>query len=69
MLSKEEADERFTDADENQDGKVTWSEYVGTSLGSSEEDDADGDKVKQNNPLIWPDVLWRLFVFVLCYTL
>lgn len=27
MLSEEESAERFEDADENEDGKVTWEEY------------------------------------------
>lgn len=40
MLSEEESNERFEDADENEDGKVTWDEYKADSYGiddSSEE--------------------------------
>jgi hypothetical protein len=33
MLSEEESAERFEDADENEDGKVTWEEYKADSYG------------------------------------
>uniref|UniRef100_A0A1B6J5R2 Reticulocalbin-3 n=1 Tax=Homalodisca liturata TaxID=320908 RepID=A0A1B6J5R2_9HEMI len=33
MLSEEESAERFEDADENEDGKVTWDEYKADSYG------------------------------------
>lgn len=33
MLSEEEAKERMEDADENNDGKVTWDEYVSDAYG------------------------------------
>nr|CAD7463063.1 unnamed protein product [Timema tahoe] len=42
MLSGEESQDRFEDADENQDGVVTWGEYVADTYGireSEEEDD------------------------------
>lgn len=42
MLSEEESEDRFDDADENEDGKVTWEEYIadayGINNGSDEED-------------------------------
>ena len=28
MLSEEESQDRFEDSDENEDGKVTWQEYL-----------------------------------------
>lgn len=39
-LAEEEANERFDDVDENEDGKVTWEEYVKDTYGmdSSDED-------------------------------
>lgn len=39
MLSEEEAKERFEDADENDDGVVTWSEYLSDSYGIDSEED------------------------------
>lgn len=33
MLSEEESNERFEDADENEDGRVTWEEYKVDSFG------------------------------------
>ncbi|KAL1124715.1 hypothetical protein AAG570_001338 [Ranatra chinensis] len=38
MLSEEESNERFEDADENQDGEVTWEEYKLDAYGDPEED-------------------------------
>jgi hypothetical protein len=40
MLSEEESQDRFEDADENEDGVVTWPEYIADSYGinSSDED-------------------------------
>ncbi|XP_066260085.1 reticulocalbin-2 [Euwallacea similis] len=41
MLSKEEANERLNDADENHDGKVSWTEYLSDTYGvDSNEDDS-----------------------------
>ncbi|KAG8229830.1 hypothetical protein J437_LFUL008798 [Ladona fulva] len=49
MLSVEEAKERMEDADENEDGRVSWSEHVTDSYGSdrTEENEVDeyGNKV------------------------
>lgn len=39
MLSEEESAERFEDADENEDGKVTWDEYKADSYGMDGSDD------------------------------
>ena len=33
MLSEEESQDRFEDADENEDGKVTWAEYISDTYG------------------------------------
>lgn len=38
MLTEEESADRFEDADENDDGKVTWEEYKSDAFGSDEED-------------------------------
>ncbi|XP_067006847.2 reticulocalbin-2 [Anabrus simplex] len=39
MLSKEESHDRFEDADENEDGIVTWSEYVADAYGIQGDED------------------------------
>lgn len=39
LLSEEESQDRFEDADENEDGVVTWSEYIADSYGISGNDD------------------------------
>lgn len=33
MLSEEEAKERMEDADENNDGMITWEEYISDAYG------------------------------------
>uniref|UniRef100_A0A224XT31 Reticulocalbin-3 n=1 Tax=Panstrongylus lignarius TaxID=156445 RepID=A0A224XT31_9HEMI len=38
LLTEEESADRFEDADENDDGKVTWEEYKADAYGSDEED-------------------------------
>ncbi|XP_018329990.1 reticulocalbin-2 isoform X2 [Agrilus planipennis] len=37
MLSEEEANERLEDVDENNDGKVTWEEYITDTYGKDDE--------------------------------
>jgi len=39
MLSEEESQDRFEDADENEDGVVTWSEYIADSYGINGNDE------------------------------
>jgi hypothetical protein len=39
MLSVEESQDRFEDADENEDGVVTWSEYIADSYGINGNDE------------------------------
>lgn len=39
MLSEEESAERFEDADENEDGKVTWEEYKVDAYGMDGSDE------------------------------
>jgi hypothetical protein len=39
MLSVEESQDRFEDADENEDGVVTWSEYIADSYGINDNDE------------------------------
>jgi hypothetical protein len=52
MLSEEESQDRFEDADENEDGVVTWSEYIADAYGisSSNEDNdvSNEDRVEEN---------------------
>lgn len=33
MLSEEEAKDRFEDADEDNDGRITWNEYLADAYG------------------------------------
>ena len=47
MLSEEESNERFEDADENEDGKVTWEEYKADSYGI--EDDSGEENIIQSS--------------------
>jgi hypothetical protein len=52
MLSEEESQDRFEDADENEDGVVTWSEYIADSYGISDSDEdndvSNEDKSEEN---------------------
>lgn len=48
MLSEEESNDRFEDADENEDGKVTWAEYVADSFGIHNDDDDDDENDVSN---------------------
>jgi hypothetical protein len=47
MLSEEESQDRFEDADENEDGVVTWSEYIADSYGINGNDE-DSDVSDEN---------------------
>lgn len=38
MLSEEESQDRFEDADENEDGLISWAEYLADSYGGDDED-------------------------------
>uniref|UniRef100_A0A0K8SDE8 Reticulocalbin-3 n=1 Tax=Lygus hesperus TaxID=30085 RepID=A0A0K8SDE8_LYGHE len=40
MLTAEESTERFEDADENEDGKVSWEEYKNDAYGTEEEEES-----------------------------
>lgn len=40
MLSEEEASERFDEIDENEDGRVTWAEYLEETYGVNDENSA-----------------------------
>lgn len=52
MLSEEEARERMDDADENDDGIITWEEYINDAYGMEGSDssyiDAENAQVSQN---------------------
>jgi hypothetical protein len=52
MLSEEESQDRFEDADENEDGVVTWSEYIADSYGINDSDEdndvSNEDKSEEN---------------------
>ncbi|GAB0093394.1 reticulocalbin-2 [Sergentomyia squamirostris] len=47
MLSQEEANERFQDVDENDDGAVTWQEYVKDTYGMESENEIRRDSSEQ----------------------
>ncbi|KAI4464736.1 reticulocalbin [Holotrichia oblita] len=59
MLTKEEADERLQDVDTNNDGRVTWEEYVADTYGLGE--DADQNDIEaENEELIADDrLMWE----------
>jgi hypothetical protein len=40
MLSEEESKERFLEVDENEDGRVSWKEYVEETFGVNPDDTA-----------------------------
>nr|CAD7430550.1 unnamed protein product [Timema monikensis] len=44
MLSREESQDRFEDADENQDGVVTWGEYVADTYGIRGSEEGEDDE-------------------------
>lgn len=46
MLSEEESQDRFEDTDENEDGKVTWEEYLTDTFGVSSNEIGDGEEEK-----------------------
>ena len=39
MLTEEEAEEKFEDADEDSDGLVSWSEHLADAYGGSDHDE------------------------------
>jgi hypothetical protein len=52
MLSEEESQDRFEDADENEDGVVTWPEYIADSYGingNEEDNDVSGEDKSEEN--------------------
>ncbi|KAG1653094.1 Reticulocalbin-2 [Nymphon striatum] len=59
LLSKEEADEKFDEEDENQDGKVTWAEHVNDVFGSFIDDNEistdnlEQEKLKDEDKLLF----------------
>uniref|UniRef100_A0A646QJC0 Reticulocalbin-3 n=1 Tax=Hemiscolopendra marginata TaxID=943146 RepID=A0A646QJC0_9MYRI len=53
LLSKEESEERFQEADANADGKVTWKEYVADMYGFS--NNADGQSFGEDQKMIKED--------------
>lgn len=58
MLSEEESQDRFEDADENEDGVVTWSEYIADSYGisgSDEDNEVSGEDKSEENKLLSDD--------------
>lgn len=40
MLSEEEAKERLEDADENNDGSISWEEYVADAYGMDDSEES-----------------------------
>ncbi|XP_069674456.1 reticulocalbin-2 [Periplaneta americana] len=58
MLSEEESQDRFEDADENEDGLVTWAEYIADSYGiqdSDEENDISNEDKSEEDKLLSDD--------------
>ncbi|XP_017769822.1 PREDICTED: reticulocalbin-2 [Nicrophorus vespilloides] len=54
MLSEEEAQERMEDADENEDGKVTWKEYISDAFGSDETgENLDNAHLMESDRIMW----------------
>lgn len=59
MLTEEEAEERLQDVDENNDGKVTWEEYVADTYGSDESDFQ--EMTKENEEMMADDkMMWEV---------
>jgi hypothetical protein len=67
MLSEEESQDRFEDADENEDGVVTWAEYIADSYGISgsdednevsSEDKSEESKVSYLSSMLLHPVSW-----------
>lgn len=53
MLSEEEANDRLEDADENDDGIITWQEYLSDAYGiDKSEDTLDLGHDNENVPLL-----------------
>lgn len=46
MLSEEESQDRFEDTDENDDGKVTWEEYLTDTFGVKSNEIGEGEDEK-----------------------
>jgi len=58
MLSEEESQDRFEDSDENEDGVVTWSEYIADSYGitgNDEDNDVSVEDKSEENKLLSDD--------------
>lgn len=53
MLTEEESADRFDDADEDNDGKVTWEEYKEDTYGSDEELDGDIDVMLKQDKVMF----------------
>ncbi|CAG9121712.1 unnamed protein product [Plutella xylostella] len=51
-LSREEADERFSESDADSDGQVTWREYLQDSFGIDGEEDLHGEEEGETGVLV-----------------
>lgn len=60
MLSEEEATEKLEDADENQDGRLSWTEYLSDTYGVDSDDDDSLKFHEENLHLITEDrEMWK----------
>ncbi|XP_068621185.1 reticulocalbin-2 [Battus philenor] len=60
-LSREEAQERLTEADEDRDGSVAWSEYLRDTFGADDEDEVAADETGDTGLLISEEkAMWNL---------
>ncbi|XP_026490537.1 reticulocalbin-2 [Vanessa tameamea] len=59
-LSQEEAEERMSETDSNQDGIVTWSEYIKDAFGVSAEEELDSEDIGDTGMLVREEkAMWR----------
>ncbi|CAK1549578.1 unnamed protein product [Leptosia nina] len=59
-LSREEAEERLTEADEDRDGAVTWSEYLRDSFGVDTEEELNPDDTGDTGMLVHEEkAMWK----------
>jgi len=60
MLSQEESKERFEESDENNDGRVTWKEYVQEIFGIDLDEGSDTiplNEIEEQQVFLWPSFM------------
>lgn len=58
MLSEEESQDRFEDSDENEDGKVTWQEYLTDTFGISD------NNLDEKDEKVLKFLILKIFYFI-----